>query len=148
MQVGGGVRRGFVPAAMLGLCMSVEFVSQGKCSYSCVCIVVLLPECVADLFAHPCVSVVKVSVGAFVFVHLCFRVSDCTQVGVSVPVVVHVVSAGTSVQPWVRVGAVAVSAAQRAEDHGAARNRAAMFDLQVDGIVVDLQRSYKERRKL
>lgn len=133
---------------MLGLCLSVESVSQGECSYSCVCIVVLLPDCVPDLFAHPCVSVVNVSVGAFVFVPLCFRVDDCVQVGLSVPVVVHVVSAGASVQPRVRVGAVAVSAAQRAEDHGAARNRAAMFDLQVDGIVVDLQRSYKERNKL
>ena len=148
MQVGGGVciRGGFVPAAMLGFCVTVESVSQVVYSYSCVCIVVLLPECVPDLFAHPCVSVVYVSVG--VFVHLCFRVNDCVQVGLSVPVVVRVVSAGASVQPRVRVGAVAVSAAQRAEDHGAAGNCAAMFDLQVDGIVVDLQRSYKERRKL
>lgn len=44
-------------------------------------------------------------------------------------------------QAGVWVGAVAVSAAQRAEDHGAADNGAAVFDLQVDGVVVDLQGS-------
>lgn len=51
------------------------------------------------------------------------------------------VSGGAHVQPRVWVGAVAVPAAQRAEDHGAASHRATVFDLQVDSVVVDLQRS-------
>lgn len=50
-------------------------------------------------------------------------------------------SAAGCVQPRVRVGAVPVAAAQRAEHHGAAQNGAAVFDLQVDGVVVDLQGS-------
>lgn len=39
------------------------------------------------------------------------------------------VSVGAGVQPWVGVGAVPVSAPQRAEDHGATCYRAAVFDL-------------------
>lgn len=51
------------------------------------------------------------------------------------------VSVGAGVQSRVRVGAVSVPAPQRAEDHGAACDGAAVFDLQVDGVVVDLQSS-------
>lgn len=57
------------------------------------------------------------------------------------------VFAGARVQSWVRVGAVSVAAPQRAEDHGATGHRAAVFDLQVDGVVVDLQGSCIRRKK-
>lgn len=54
---------------------------------------------------------------------------------------------GPRVQPGVGVGAVSVAAAQRTEDHGAARHRAAVLDLQVDRVVVDLQSSCRDGRE-
>lgn len=107
--------------------------------YWCVCTIILLPKCVGDLFfcAHACVSVMYV----FVLVYLYFRAYACVWVSLCV-------SVGARVKPWVWVGAVSVSAAQRAEYHRAARHRAAMFDLQVDSVVVDLQRSCRNRRKM
>lgn len=50
-------------------------------------------------------------------------------------------------KPRVWVGAVPVAASQRAEDHRAAGHRAAMFDLQVDSVVVDLQSSCTQKEK-
>lgn len=52
-----------------------------------------------------------------------------------------------TVEPWVRVGTVSVPTSQRAEDHGAASHGAAVFDLQVDGVVVDLQCAWSNRRR-
>uniref|UniRef100_A0A3B3TRL5 THAP domain-containing protein 1 n=1 Tax=Poecilia latipinna TaxID=48699 RepID=A0A3B3TRL5_9TELE len=86
--------------------------------------------------------------GIIVPASLCFlflSVSLCWSVSAALPtqrVSVRLsVSAAGRVQPRVRVGAVPVAAAQGAEHHGAAQNGAAVFDLQVDGVVVDLQGS-------
>ena len=56
---------------------------------------------------------------------------------VSVPVV----SVHGHVQPGIGVGAVAVAAPQGAEHHVAAFDGALVLDLQMDGVVVDLQRA-------
>lgn len=65
--------------------------------------------------------------------YLCISVNACV-VRASVGV-----SAASRVKSWVWVGAVSVSTTQRAEDHGAACHCTAMFDLQMDSVVVDLQ---------
>lgn len=94
-----------------------------------------------------CVSVVHVSATVFVLiVYLCFSVYAHVWVRVCVSVGMWV-AAGARVKPRVRVGAVSVAAAQRAEHHGATGHCAAVFDLQVDCVVVDLQCSYTNRRK-
>lgn len=70
------------------------------------------------------------------FENLCFDAYFSTSGSVELGV-----PAGPRVQPRVWVGAVSVSATQRAEDHRTAHNGTAVFDLQVDGVVVDLQGS-------
>lgn len=126
---GVGLKGCDVMAALLGDHMTVEPVPRG---------ILLLPKRPAELLSLGRVGLSEVHVLTSPVVPACLCVRLCVRVDVP---------AGAGMKPWIWVGTVPVAAPQRAEDHGAAGHRAAVFDFQVDSIVVDLQCSCTNTRK-